>query len=189
MKKIFSVLLLVSILLVSSAAMAAFKETIPEDSDIASVKRLAIAFPRHYKTSDTEPTSEELSDIMFFASKVARCYVISFKDIADNIKRDTGIDIRNLGENEAQKVFEKNVGKYADGFVVTTTATNSKKVQFFFDVSKADGTLVYSLTTQNGSYGRDLKGYRKSCEEFYKKFDVAAETKIKEIEKQERKKK
>lgn len=189
MKKIFSALLLTAILLVSSVAMAAYSETIPEDSDIGSVKRLAIAFPRHYKTMDTEPTAEELSEIMFFASKVARCYVISYSDIAENIKKDTGIDIKSLGVNEAQKVFEQNVGKYADGFVLVTTATNSKKVQYFFDVEKPDGTLVYSLTSQTGEYGRELKGYRKSCEDFYKRFDAAAEKKIKDDEKKERKKK
>ena len=190
MKKFFTAFLLTAMLLVSSVAMAAYNETVPEDSEIASVKRLAIAFPRHYKTLDTEPTEEELASIMFNASRVARCYVISYDDIAANIKKDTGIDIKELDENESQKIFAKNVGKYADGFVAVTTATNSKKVQFFFDVYKAGGeTLVYSLTTQNGDLGRDLKGYTKACEDFYKKFDVAAEQKIKADEKQAKKKK
>ena len=190
MKKIFTALLLVSMLLVSSVAMAAFTETVPEDSEIASVKRLAIAFPRHYKTLETEPTAEELATIMSAAARVARCYVVSYDEIAANIKRDTGVDIKELDVNKAQEVFEKNVGKYADGFVVVTTATNSKKVQYFFDVTRADdGNVVYSLTTQSGDLSRDLKGYTKACEDFYKKFDTAAETKIKEIEKKERKKK
>lgn len=190
MKKIFSAVLLTAMLLVSSVAMAAFTETVPENSEIASIKRLAIAFPRHYKTMDTEPTAEELANIMANAARVARCYVVPYDEIAANIKKDTGVDIKELDVNKAQEVFEKNVGKYADGFVIVTTATNSKKVQYFFDVTKADnGNLVYSLTTQTGDIGRDLKGYTKACEDFYKKFDAAAEKNIKELEKKERKKK
>ena len=189
MKKIFSALLLTAMLLISSVAMAAYTETVPEDSEISSVKRLAIAFPRHYKTMDTEPTEEELASIMFNASRVARCYVISYDEVAAGIKKDTGVDLKELGAIEAQKVFESNVGKYADAFVVVTTATNSKKVQYFFDVYKPDETAVYSLTTQSGDWSRDLKGYTKACEDFYKKFDTAAEQKIKEEQKQARKKK
>ncbi len=189
MKKIFSVLLLMSMILISSSAFAAFNETIPEDSSISSVKRLAVAFPRHYKTMDTEPTAEELAEVMFYASKVARCYVISYDEIASAIKKDTGVDIKVLDVNKAEEVFEKNVGKYADAYVAVTTATNSKKVQFFFDVKKPDGELVYSFTSQNAMYGRELKGYRKSCEDFYKQFDMAAEKKIKAEEKEARKKK
>lgn len=189
MRKFFGGILLSAMLLISSTAMAAYQETIPENSEIASVKRLAVAFPRHYKTMETEPTAEQLADIMFNASKVARCYVISYDDIAANIKKDTGVDVKELNEIEAAKVFEQNISKYADGYVVATTATNSKKVQYFFDVMKSDGTLVYSLTTQSGDIGRDLKGYTKACEDFYKKFDTAAENKIKADEKAARKKK
>ena len=189
MKKFFTATLLVGILLISSVAMAAFQETVPEDSDIASVKRLAIAFPRHYKVEETEPSASELAEIMFYASKVARCYVISYDDIAANIKKDTGVEIKELNEVEAAKVFESNVGKYADGYVVLTTATNSKKVQYFFDVYKPDETLVYPYTVQSGDLSRDLKGYRKACEGFYSKFDAAAENKIKADEKAARKKK
>lgn len=183
MKKIFSALLLTAMLLISSVAMAAFQETVPEESDIASVKRLAIAFPRHYKALDTEPTDVELASIMSGASRVARCYVISYDEIAANIKKDVGVDINELNYNEAEKVFEENVGKYADAFVIVTTATNSKKVQYFFDVYKPDGESVYSLTTQSADFSRDLKGYTKACEDFYKKFDVAAELKLKADEK------
>ncbi|MBQ9441385.1 MAG: coenzyme F(420) biosynthesis enzyme [Selenomonadaceae bacterium] len=189
MKKIFTALLLTAMLLISSVAFAAYNETVPEDSEISSVKRLAIAFPRHYKTLETEPTDTELSSIMANASRVARCYVISYDEIAADIKKDTGVDINELEYNEAEKVFESNVGKYADAFVVVTTATNGKKVQYFFDVYKPDETAVYSLTTQSGDWSRDLKGYTKACEDFYKKFDAAAEQKLKDEEKQARKKK
>ena len=189
MKKIFTAFLLTTMLLISSVAFAAYNETVPEDSEISSVKRLAIAFPRHYKTLDTEPTETELASIMANASRVARCYVISYDEIAENIKKDTGVEIKELDYNEAEKVFESNVGKYADAYVIVTTATNSKKVQYFFDVYKPDETPIYSLTTQSGDISRDLKGYTKACEDFYKKIDAAAEQKIKEEQKQARKKK
>lgn len=191
MKKIFSAFLFAMMFLISSSAMAAaFQETVPKDSEISSVKRLAVAFPRHYKTMDTEPTEEELASIIFNASRVARCYVISYDEIAANIKNELHIKLDELNDAEARKIFEQNVGKYADAFVTVTTATNSKKVQFFFDVQKVDsGNLVYSLTSQSGDWSRDLKGYTKACEDFYKKFDAAAEKKIKEEEKKSRQKK
>ena len=188
MKKIFSAILLIATFMISSVAMAAYQETIPDDSEIASVKRLAIGFPRHYKVEETEPTSEELAELMAFSSKVARCYVISYDDIAANIKKDTGVEIKELNELDAAKVFESNVDKYADAYVVLTTATNSKKVQYFFDVYR-NGNAVYSYTVQSGDFSRDLKGYRKACEDFYKRFDSAAENKIKADEKAARKKK
>lgn len=184
MKKIFSTLLLLAVMLTSTVAMAAFKETVSEGADIASIKRLAVALPMHYKVEETEPTVEEFTQIIFDASRAARCYVISYDEIAANIQRDTGVEIKNLQEEESRKIYKDNVSKYADAFVIVTTANNGKKVQFFFEIFDAkSGELVYILTTQNGTIGKNSKDYGKACEDFYKKFDSAAEKNLKEQQK------
>ncbi len=189
MKKIFSALLLAVLLLTSTAAFAAYNEEIPEGADIAAVKRLAITLPQHYKVEDAEPTTEEFAKLILEASKVARCYVISYDEIAANIQRDTGVDIKSLSDLDARKIYSENVAKYADAFLTVTTANNSKKVQFFFEVQNAQsGEMVYLLTTQSSEIGKNSKDYLKACENFYKQFDKAAEQSIKNASKKDKKK-
>ena len=189
MKKIFATLLMLAVMLTSTVAMAAFKEDVAEDADIAAIKRLAVALPMHYKSEDAEPTVEEFTRIIFDASKVARCYVISYEDIARNIKNDTGVEIESLQEEDARKAFSASVGKYADAYVVVTTANNNKKPQFFFQVFDAkSGDLLYVLTTQGGGIGKNSKDYGRACEDFYKKFDAAAEKNLKDAQKKAKKK-
>ena len=184
MKKIFSALLLLAIFLTSTVAMAAFKEEVTEGADIASIKRLAVTLPMHYKAEDTEPERAEFTQIIFNASKAARCYVISYDEIAANIARDTGVDIKNLQDVDARKTFNANISKYADAYILVTTANNSKKVQFFFEVYDAKSNeLVYLLTTQSSEIGKNSKDYGKACENFYKKFDAAAEKNLKDQQK------
>ena len=181
MKKIFTTLLMLAVMLTSTVAMAAYKETVTEGADIGMIKRLAVALPMHYKIEDTEPTVEEFTQIIFDAGKVARCYVISYNEIASNILRDTGVDIKALSESEARKVYNQNISNYADASVIVTTANNGKKPQFFFDIFDAkSGEMVYRLTTQSSVIGKNSKDYGKACEEFYKKFDATAEKSIKE---------
>lgn len=184
MKKIFTTLLLLAAMLTSTVAMAAYNETVTEGADIASIKRLAVALPMHYKVEETEPTFEEFIKIIFDASKAARCYVISYDEIAANIQRDTGVDIKNLNDADSRKTYNANISKYADASVIVTTANNGKKPQFFFEVYDAkSGELVYLLTTQSSEIGKNSKDYGKACEDFYKKFDAAAEKNLKDQQK------
>ena len=184
MKKFFATILMLAIFLTSMVAMAAFKEEVTEGADIASIKRLAVALPMHYKVEDAEPTLEEFTKIIFDASKAARCYVISYDEIATNIQRDTGVDIKSLQPADSRKNYAANISKYADAFVVVSTANNSKRIQFFFEVFDAkSGDLVYYLTTQSNSIGKNSKDYGKACEDFYKKFDAAAEKNLKDQQK------
>lgn len=188
MKKIFATLLMLAVMLTSTVAMAAFKETISENADIAAVKRLAVALPMHYKIEDAEPTVEEFTRIISDAGKVARCYVISYDEMAKNIKNDTGVEIDSLQEEDARKAFSASVGKYADAYVLVTTANNNKKPQFFFEVFDAkSGDLIYVLTTQSRNIGKNSKDYGKACEDFYKKFDAAAEKSLKDAQKKAKK--
>lgn len=184
MKKFLSTIMALAVLLTSTVALAAYKEEITEGADIAAIKRLAITLPMHYKVEDAEPTLDEFTKIIFDASKVARCYVLSYDTIAENIQKDTGVDIKSLTPEEVRKVYNENVAKYADAYVLVTTANNSKTPQFFFEVFDAkSGELVYVLTTQNRLYGKNSKDYGKACEDFFKKFDAAAEKNLKDQQK------
>lgn len=190
MKKIFSLLVLAVFILTSAKALAAYKEDIMEDANLAAVKRLAVALPMHYKVEEAEPTVEEFTKIIFDAGAVARCYVISYDEIAENIKKDTGVDIKVLNDLESRKVFNANVGKYSDAYLTVTTANNTNKTQFFFELSNSkDNQMMYIYSMQNGDISKDSKGYKKACEDFYKKFDAAAEKSIKEAGKKDKKKK
>ena len=191
MKKFFTTLLMLAILLTSTVAMAAFKEDITEGVSINSIKRLAVALPMHYKVEATEPTFGEFTQIIYDAGQVATNYqVISYDNIAADIMQDTGIDIKFLQDEDSRKVYNEHIANYADAYVVVTTANNNKRTQFFFEVYDAkSGELIYLLTTQNRFNGKTAKGYQKSCEEFYTKFDAAGQNEIKEAQKQAKKKK
>ena len=189
MKKIFSVLIFAALILTSVSAFAAFEEKTTEGADIASVKRIAVALPNHYKVEENEPTLEVFTQSIFDASKVARCYVISYDEILANIKKDTGVDVASLGEKEAEKCYKENVGKYADAYLVVTTANNSKTTRFFFEVKDPKtGEVMYCYSVQNSELGKNEKGYQKACEGFYRHFDAAAEQNLKDAQKKEKKK-
>ena len=184
MKKFFCSLLMATIFLVSSTAMAAFEETVPKDADLGSIKTLAVALPMHYKVEATEPNAEEFAEIIYNASRVSTHQTISYDDIVDNIWKDSRVDIKALNDSESRKIFNENVAKYADAYVTVTSANNNKSVQFFFEVRDSQsGDMLYVITIQSRAFGKNLKGYTRACEEFYKKFDVAAEKSMKKSKK------
>ena len=171
-------------LLVSATALAGYKETIAANADLGAVKRLAIALPDYYQTEIVEPAYDDFIRIVFDASKSSRMYVISYEDIAANILRDTGVDIKAMDVVEARKVYDENISKYADASLRVAVANNPKKVIFFFEVQNAaDGNPIYILATQSGSIGKNSKDYLKACEEFYTKFGAAIDKSLKDAKK------
>ena len=179
MKKFFCSLLTLAVLLISATTLAASKETIPANADLTAVKRLAVALPMHYKTATAEPTVAELTQIMFDASKSTRFYVISYDEIAANIQRETGVDIKALSDLEARKIFAANIARYADAFVTVTTINSEDDVQLYFEVQNAaNGEFLYVLTSKGG-IGKNSADYLKACENFYSKFNSAVEKQLK----------
>lgn len=184
MKKFLCSLIMLTALLVSTTALAAYKETISEGADLGAVKRLAVALPDYYRTEIVEPDFNDFIQIVFDASKSSRLYVISYDEIAANILRDTGVDIKALEILEARKVYDENISRYADGTLRVAVANNPKKVIFFFEVQNAtDGNPIYILMTQSGSIGKNSKDYLKACEEFYSKFGAAIDKYLKDAKK------
>lgn len=185
MKKIFCSLVMATIFLLSSTAMAiGFEETVTEEADFASLKTLAVALPMHYKAEITEPTAIEFADILSNAARVSKLKVIPYDDMIENIWHDARIDIKALPDTESRKIFNENVAKYADAYVTVTSANNDKYVQFFFEVRDTkDNSMMYILSVQSREYGKNLRGYTKASEEFYKKFDLVIEKQIKKAKK------
>lgn len=184
MKKIFCSLVMVAALLISTTALAAYKETVTEGADLSAVKRLAVALPDYYRTEILEPTFDDFIKIVFDASKSSRMYVISYEEIAANIQRDTGVDINLLSDVEARKVYDENISKYADASLRVTVANNPKKIYFIFEVQNVtDGEPLYVLTTQSGKIKKNSADYLKACEEFYSRFGAAIDKNIKDSRK------
>ena len=185
MKKIFLHLLIaVALIFTANTALAASRvEQVIDGADLTSVKRLAVACPRHYKVPGVsdEPTLETLTEIMGMYDKAQNYQLISYAAIVDAIKKDTGVDITTLGYRESEKAFRDNVGKYADAFVTLTTANNDDPTTFMFEVQNAQTKdVMYLLKTRNAAFGKNSKGYQSACESFYKGFDFAIDKAIKD---------
>ena len=109
--------------------------------------------------------------------------------VSQNIMNDTHVNINTLDRRQASKVFKENIAKYADAYVVTTVANNSRTI-FFFDVYKA-GTneLMYTYEiAEDGSDKDDVTTYMSMTQQFYKNFERSAANQQKDNEKAAKKK-
>ena len=169
MKKIIQMLLIACMVVLGTqvAFANADKVTVQEGADLTAIHRLAI--------DPKSPNKDMLTQIVYESSRVARCYVISYDTIAQNIKADQNIDIKALDRRTAAKDFKQYVANYADAYVILTVA-NDSRTTFFFDVYKA-GTneLLYTYQIQaNRSEGDTVATYTNMAEQFYKHFERSA---------------
>lgn len=191
MKKILQMLVVVCIIVLGTqAAFAnAEQELLPEGADISGINRLAIGAPLYMQVNALAPDREALTRIIYEASRVTRTDVISYDTVVDGIKQARHIDIKALPRREGAKIFKENVSDYADAYVVLTVANNSR-TEFFFDVYKS-GTdeLLYTFRIQaNKSEPDSAETFNKLSEQFYKRFDRAAEGQLKIFERNQRNK-
>ena len=178
---------MLAVFVTSSIAFAAFEETIEEDANLVAVKKMAVAYPNYYKTEEAEPEIYDFTKDIYNAGRFTSSReIVSYEDVASAIRRDTGIDIHSLDVPEAEKVFNQNIGRYADSYVITTVTNNSKRPWLFFYVyNAADGKLMYTYSIQSNVLDKTAKDYGKAAEDFFKQFD---ETAKKNLSKEERKK-
>ena len=178
MKKLIRTLLVSCMMLLCAQTAFADQVTIPEGADISDIHRLAIASPQYVPyTALKDPSKEEVLAAVYKASEVARCYVLSYDTIAQNIAQDKKIDLTGLDRREASKVYKENVAAYADAYVVLTVA-NDKHVVCFYDVYRA-GTNELLYSYRIGAYhngDRDAATYQTLTERFYKQFEDSAES-------------
>lgn len=186
MKKFFVALTMLAIFLTSSIALAAYEENIEEDADLTTIKTMAVAMPNFYKIEEKEPTLDEFTKAIYSVGRDTSAHdIISYEEIAGAIRRDTGVDIYSLDPVEAEKIYNANISKYADCYMVATVANNSGKPWLFFYVyNAADSKLLYTYSIQSKSIGKNAKDYSKAAESFYKQFDQTSE---KNLSKEDRK--
>ena len=185
MKKFaLSILITALMILMARPTFAAVGEEIMVGEDLTAVKRLAVAMPNHNKdiTTPKEPNLDELLlilDASATAGKPKNYSVISINDVAANIRQDTGVDLTTVADyKEANRIFDENIAKYADAYVVLTIANSQKSSTFFFEVRNAKtGDIMYNLI---GRAGKDTGGYTNVCTEFFRRFDLAIDKQRKE---------
>lgn len=183
MKKIIQMLVAACLVVLSTQVAFANsdKVTLQDGADIASVKRIAVAMPLYQQIDAKAPNKEQLTQIVYDASRVSRSYVVSYDAVAEGIKLASNVDIKALDRRQAAKEYKANVAKFADAYVVLTVA-NSSRTTFFFDVFKA-GTnqLLYSYEIQaNRSEADNVETYNNLCEQFYKHFERSATEQLKD---------
>lgn len=163
-------------------------ETISEGADLSAIHRIAVGHPRYNRVAETDPSYDHLLQIIHQAGKVSKCQVLSYDEIADNIRRDKRLNIKTIDERKAMEEFKKHVADYADAYVIVWVANNSR-TSFFFDVYKA-GTneILYTCEVLASKFAKDNEyTFKGLSEQFYRKFDHAAEKQQKDREKAARK--
>ncbi len=185
MKKFLAALAMLAVFVTSSIALAAYEENIEDDANLGAVKKIAIAFPNYYKIEDAEPDIYDLARDIYNAGRFTSSReIVSYEDVASAIRRDTGVDIHSLDVVEAEKVYNQNIGRYADTYVITTVTNNSKRPWLFFYLyNAADSKLMYTYSIQSNVLDKTAKDYGKAAEDFFKQLD---ETAKKNLSKEER---
>ncbi|MBQ9478161.1 MAG: coenzyme F(420) biosynthesis enzyme [Selenomonadaceae bacterium] len=183
MKRLIQLLTMAMMLMMSTVCFAGQAETIEEGADLTKINKLTICLPYYTKMIDEEPTTDELLKALAEAGKKAKGYeVISYNDLAREIKADTAIDIRRLPIPESKKVYKEYVDKYADAYLFVTIANNSR-VNLFGSVYKA-GTneLLYDFRIEGGKEksSKTLRNYQTLAERFYEAFGAAKARQLKQ---------
>ena len=182
MRQLIRLAAILTVLAFSTVCFAGQAETIEEGADLTGIKKLAICLPYYTKMLEGEPTTDELLKGLATASKRAKGYeVISYNDLAREIKADTAIDIRRLPIPESKKIFNEYVGRYADAYLFVTLANNSR-VNFFGSVYDAKThELLYDFRIEGGKDvgSKTLRSYETLAERFYEAFGAAIAKQIK----------
>ena len=172
----------------STACFAGQSETITEGADLTTINKMTICLPYYTKMIDEEPTTDELLKAIAEAGKKAKGYeVMSYNDLAREIKADTAIDIRRLPIPESKKVYKEYVSHYADAYLFVTLANNSR-VNMFISVHDAKThELLYDFRVEGGkeNSSKTLRNYQTLAEKFYEAFGVAKAKQIKKARNEE----
>ncbi len=176
MKKLFMLFTALTVIMLSATAFAANEqEALTDGADITVIRRMALAEPLYNPMKDG-PSLADVSQAVYDAAALTKVYVISYGDIAANIKRDTDVDIRPLNHRQAMKVFRLCVPKYVDAYVVPTIANNNRKTVFFDVYQIKTDALLYRYQLTADKHAEDsYMTYKALSEQFFKRFDRAIE--------------
>lgn len=179
MKKISQLFIIVcfvllNVQLVSAAAPAqAWTDT---SYDFSKAHKLLIVQP-NYTFTEGQVTSDELTDMMYQHAKGLGMDILNTSDIDRNILRDSAIDLGKLRGEDAKKaenIFNSQMGKYTDLYMVATIVHNTR-VMVFYDVYSAatkQPVFTYQIVSSSTS-SDDMVNYRHLTKVFYKEFNKA----------------
>ena len=186
MRKFFVALMMLTIMITSSVEAVVYEESTIEGSNLAAVKKIAIAMPNFYKVDAAEPEIHDLIKLLYDSGKSSSTLeIVSYEDVAAAIRRDTGIDILSLDVPEAMKVYKRNIMRYADAYVIETIANSDKFPQLFFYLyNAADSKLMYTYKIRSRLYQRNKDSYARMADAFFIRFD---EVTVQNLSKEEQK--
>ncbi|WP_196594445.1 hypothetical protein [Pectinatus sottacetonis] len=177
--RISFILAAVFITIISTAfAAPATKSVIMDDSfDLSSIHTIAIAMPNYIQTNNS-PKIGDVTAILaqngFDSRRLKNITIIPYSVIANSIKKDTNIDLQKVDRHTAESVFQKNIKKYADAYLVLTVANNSRVVLFYDLYSAKTNDYLYSYKVIGGGQSdNNLKKYEVFNDMFY---DTLAQT-------------
>ena len=190
MKKILRAVLVAFALLTFATTAFAERMTVSEGADLESIQRLAIGMPLYTPPKGDAPTVNDLMQTIFEASRISKCFILSYDDVASAIKRDKNIDIKQLPVKKAAKVYADNVSKYADAVIVPTVAISSRVTIFFGVYDTKNFDLLCDCQTQGSKRdpASDLL-FKDLSEEFFHSYNRAVENQRKDREKVEKQEK
>lgn len=188
MKIVFAVLLMMFMVKVEAATA----ETVYDGEAVSRIKRLAVAYPMYFKAGEKEPELVEFINLISEAGSVSKeVQVITYDQMIDKIKGDTGIDIKVLPKKDAKRIYEEQVYKFADAYLVITLANNSRANMFCEVRIPNTNDTAYVLRVEGSKFdeNKTAKSYKGMAEEFYRTFEKAVKTEEKKLQKKEETKK
>lgn len=181
MKNVTKLLWVLCILMLpAQLSLAADRVWSSENFDAKAANRLLIC-PAKYSQGAGEVTAEQMQEIFYQQGKESKLYVLTPEDVKRNILRDASIDLTALEKTDPEKaaeVFQSEMHKYVDAYLVATVVHNSR-IAVFYDLF-APGTtdMLYSYQIVASSSADDnSKTYEKLTDSFYKNLQDAKKVK------------
>ncbi|MBP2632008.1 MAG: hypothetical protein H6Q70_2636 [Firmicutes bacterium] len=181
MKKILQLFIIACFVLLNvqlvSAAAQAWTDT---NYDFSKAHKLLIVKP-NYTFTEGQVTSDELTDMMYQQAQSLDMYALNIADIDKNILRDSSIDLPKLRLEDAQKaesIFNDQMEKYTDLYMVATIIHNTRVMVFYDVYSAATKQPVFTYQIVASSTADDnMVNYRHLTKAFYKEFNKAMKAK------------
>lgn len=181
MKKISQLFIIVCFVLLNvqlvSAAAQAWTDT---NYDFSKAHKLLIVKP-NYNFTEGQVTSDELTDMMYQQAQSLDMFALNTADIDKFILRDSAIDLPKLRVEDAKKaenIFNSQMGKYTDLYMVATIVHNTR-VMVFYDVYSAETkqpVFTYQIVASSTS-DDNMVNYKHLTKTFYKEFNKAMKAK------------
>lgn len=180
MKKISQLLVIVCFVLLNVQLVSAGQAWSDASYDFSKAHKLLIVKP-NYTFTEGQVTSDELTDMMYQQAQSLDMYVLNTADIDKNILRDSASDLPKLRVEDAQKaetVFNSEMTKYTDLYMVATIVHNTRVMVFYDVYSAATKQPVFTYQIVASSTSDDnMVNYRHLTKVFYKEFSKAMKAK------------